>query len=48
MSQLVDWLAKMAVVHKFNKKIRICIDPQPLNAALIRELYKLAVPKDVL
>ena len=37
----------MAVVHKANGKLRICIDPQPLNAALKREHYKLPVFDDV-
>ena len=38
----------MAVVHKRNGKLRICIDPQPLNAALKREYYRLPVLNDVL
>ena len=38
----------MAVVHKPSGKLRICIDPQPLNAALKREHYKLPVFDDVL
>ena len=28
------WVSQMAVVHKPSGKLRICIDPQPLNAAL--------------
>lgn len=38
----------MAVVHKPNDKLRICIDPQPFNSALKREHYKLPVLDDVL
>ena len=38
----------MAVVHKRDGKLRICIDPQPLNAALKREHYRLPVLDDVL
>ena len=38
----------MAVVHKPSGKLRVCIDPQPLNAALKRENYKLPVFDDVL
>ena len=34
-----EWVSQMAVVHKPNGKLRICIDPQPLNAALKREHY---------
>ena len=42
------WVSQMAVVHKPSGKLRICIDPQPLNAALKREHYKLPVFDDVL
>ena len=38
----------MAVVRKPNGKLRICIDPQPLNATLKREHYRLPVLDDVL
>lgn len=38
----------MAIVRKRNGKLRICIDPQPLNEALIREHYKLPNVDDVL
>ena len=42
------WDSQIAVVHKPSGKLRICIDPQPLNAALKREQYKLPVFDDVL
>ena len=42
------WVSQMAVVHKPSGKLRICIDPQPLNVALKREHYKLPVFDDVL
>jgi hypothetical protein len=38
----------MAVVKKPNGSLRICIDPQPLNAALQREHNKLPTLDDVL
>ncbi|KAK3092083.1 hypothetical protein FSP39_025049 [Pinctada imbricata] len=38
----------MAVVHKPNGKLRICIDPQALNTALQREHYPLPVLDDIL
>ena len=38
----------MAVVRKSNGKLRICIDPQPLNTALMREHYRLTTLEDVL
>ena len=43
-----EWVSQMAIVHKPNGKLRICIDPQPLNAALKREHYKQPVLDDVL
>ena len=42
------WVSQMAVVQKTNGKLRICIDPQPLNIALRREHYRLPVLDDVL
>ncbi|CAC5382383.1 unnamed protein product [Mytilus coruscus] len=42
------WVSQMAVVRKPNGKLRICIDPQPLNTALMREHYKLPTLDDVL
>ena len=43
-----EWVSQMAVVHKANGKLRICIDTQPLNAALKRGHYRLPVLDDVL
>ena len=42
------WVSQMAVVHKKNGMLRLCIDPQPLNEALMREHYKLPNLDDVL
>ena len=42
------WVSQMAVPRKPNGKIRICIDPQPLNTALMREHYKLPTLDDIL
>lgn len=42
------WVSQMAVVHKTNGKLRICIDPQALNSALQREHYKLPTLDDIL
>ena len=41
------WVSQMAAARKANGKIRICIDPQPLNKALLREHYKLPTFDDV-
>ena len=35
----IMWVSQMADVHKPSGKLRIYIDPQPLNAALKREHY---------
>ena len=48
MTELTEWVSQMAVVHKPNGKLRICTDPQPLNAAVKREYYRLPVLDDVL
>ena len=42
------WVSQMAVPRKSSGKIRICIDPQPLNSALLREHYLLPTFDDVL
>ena len=42
------WVSLMAVVRKSNGKLRLCIDPQPLNVALQREHYRLPTFNDVL
>ncbi|KAG1698564.1 hypothetical protein GQR58_005730 [Nymphon striatum] len=36
-----EWVSQMAIVQKSNNSLCICIDPQPLNAALKREHFKL-------
>jgi len=47
-SEPTEWVNQMAVVRKSNGKIRICIDPQPLNKVLVRERYKLPTFDDIL
>ena len=42
------WISQMAVVHRPSGKLCICIERQPLNAALKREYFKLPVFDDVL
>ncbi|XP_056003410.1 uncharacterized protein K02A2.6-like [Ostrea edulis] len=41
------WVSQMAI-GKANGKLRLCIDPQALNIALIREHYRLPVLDDIL
>ena len=43
-----EWVSQMAVVRKSNGKLRICIDPQPLNTAMMCEHYRLTTLEDVL
>ena len=43
-----DWTSGMLVSVKKNRDLRLCIDPQALNAALKRELYPLPVIDDIL
>jgi hypothetical protein len=42
-TERTEWVSQMAVVRKSNGKLRICIDPQPLNTALMREHYRSAM-----
>jgi len=43
-----DWASSMVVGMKSNGKIRLCIDPKPLNQALERNRYPLPVTDDLL
>ncbi len=43
-----DWVSSLVIATKANGKIRLCIDPQPLNCALKRCHYPLHVIDDVL
>ena len=43
-----QWVSQMAVVVKQNGNVRLCLDPQPQNQALMREHYKLSTLDDVL
>ena len=42
------WVSQMAVVRKSNGRLRLCIDPQALNSALLREHFRLPTLDDVL
>ncbi|RXN17139.1 Transposon Ty3-G Gag-Pol poly [Labeo rohita] len=43
-----DWISSMVVVKKPSGKLRICIDPRPLNKALRRQHFPLPTIDDVL
>lgn len=42
------WVSALALVVKKNGKLRVCIDPRPLNKALKREHFQLPVLEDLL
>ena len=43
-----DWISSLVVVKKPSGKMRICIDPKPLNRALKRSHYPLKVIEELL
>jgi len=43
-----DWVSSMVVATRRNGKIRLCIDPKPLNKALKRNRYPLPLLDDLL
>ena len=43
-----DWISSLVVTTKRNGKVRLCIDPKPLNEALKRNHYPLPTIEDVL
>ena len=43
-----DWISASVITTKKNGKIRLCIDPKPLNNALKRNVYPLPTIDDVL
>ena len=47
-SKPTSWVSALALVVKPNGKLRICIDPRPLNKALKREHFQMPVLDDVL
>jgi hypothetical protein len=47
-SNPTNWVSGLALVVKPNGKLRVCIDPRPLNKALRREHFQLPVLEDIL
>ena len=43
-----DWVSNLVAFKKLNGKLRLCIDPKPLNKALKRNHYPLPVIDDLL
>ena len=42
-----EWISNLVVVEKKDKSLRLCLDPKPLNAAILRERYVILNPADV-
>ena len=42
------WISSMVVVIKNSKKVRLCIDPKPLNNCLMRNNYPIPTIEDIL
>ena len=42
-----EWVSNLVVVEKKDKSLRLCLDPKPLNAAIMRERYAIPTPADV-
>ena len=43
-----DWVNSLVIVEKSNGKLRICLDPRPLNKAVKREHFQLPATEDIL
>ena len=43
-----DWVSSLVIVRRKNGKLRLCLDPKPLNKALKRSHYLLPVIDDFL
>ena len=42
-----EWVSNLVVIEKKDKSLRLCLDPKPLNAAILRERYLIPTPADV-
>ncbi|KAG1654266.1 hypothetical protein GQR58_025141 [Nymphon striatum] len=42
-----DWVSSMAIVHKPNGELRICLDPRDLNTAIRREHYPMPTVENI-
>ena len=42
-----DWVSNLVVVEKKDKSLRLCLDPKPLNSAILRERFVIPTPADV-
>ena len=42
-----EWVSNLVVVEKKEKSLRLCLDPKPLNSAILRERFVIPTPADV-
>ena len=42
-----EWVNNLVVAEKKSGQLRICLDPKPLNSAIMREQYAIPTPGDV-
>ena len=47
-SEPTDWLNTLVVAEKPNGKLRICLDPRPLNKVIKREHFQLPTPESIM
>ena len=47
-SEASSWVSALLVVTKRNGRLRICLDPRPLNTALKRSVYAMPTIDDIL
>ena len=43
-----DWVNSIVIVEKRNWKLRICLDPRPLNRAIKKEHFQLPKTENIL
>ena len=43
-----DWVNALVIVEKPNKKLRICLDPRPLNKAIKREYQSMPTAEEIM
>ena len=41
------WMSSLIYLHKANETLRVCLDPNALNKAIINEHHKVPISKDI-
>ena len=42
-----EWVHNLVITEKRDGRMRVCLDPNPLNMAIKRERYEIPTPADV-